>query len=239
LPAGSDDREHARWDGHKEAAQRVGLSRSAAYEWHNRYEEEGLAGLRDRPRPGRASRVDAATAARLKERIVAGAEQFGPEWVAIGMVQIAVFDQHRPDEDGTERRHQRRPLRFSTAKSVLCSGGSKQPCRVNVGETSSHVRGAPRFTFGSRVPIGSQSMPGRRSAWRGRVRFLVSRRDPAEIGDPVVVGARQRERHIGVANQEEASATRSGIRAPGRSPSLVAILSTALGSKFGDVIGGR
>jgi hypothetical protein len=30
--------------------------------------------LRDRPRPGRAWRVDAATAARLKERIVAGAD---------------------------------------------------------------------------------------------------------------------------------------------------------------------
>ena len=60
--------------GYEEAAQRVGLSRAAAYEWHNRYEEDGLAGLRDRPRPGRAPRVDAATAARLKERIVAGAD---------------------------------------------------------------------------------------------------------------------------------------------------------------------
>jgi transposase len=60
--------------GHEEAARLAGLSRSAAYEWHNRYEEDGLAGLRDRPRPGRAPRVDAATAARLKERIVAGAD---------------------------------------------------------------------------------------------------------------------------------------------------------------------
>src|SRR5712672_197757 len=38
---------------HEEAARLAGLSRSAAYEWHNRYEEEGLEGLRDRPRPGR------------------------------------------------------------------------------------------------------------------------------------------------------------------------------------------
>ena len=31
---------------HEEAARLAGLSRSAAYEWHNRYEEEGR-----RPRP--------------------------------------------------------------------------------------------------------------------------------------------------------------------------------------------
>ena len=56
------------------AARLAGLSRSVAYEWHNRYEEDGLEGLRDRPRPGRQPRVDAATGARFKERIVAGAE---------------------------------------------------------------------------------------------------------------------------------------------------------------------
>jgi hypothetical protein len=56
---------------HEEAARLAGLSRSVAYEWHNRYEEEGIAGLRDRPRPGRQRRVDAVTSARLKERIVA------------------------------------------------------------------------------------------------------------------------------------------------------------------------
>src|SRR6202030_912981 len=59
---------------HEEAARSAGLSRSAAYEWHNRYEEDGIAGLRDRPRPGRQPRVDAVTSARFKERIVAGAE---------------------------------------------------------------------------------------------------------------------------------------------------------------------
>src|ERR1700750_573639 len=59
---------------HEEAARLAGLSRSAAYEWHNRYEEDGLEGLRDRPRPGRQPRVDAVTSARLKERIVTGAE---------------------------------------------------------------------------------------------------------------------------------------------------------------------
>src|SRR5205809_492375 len=59
---------------HEEAARLAGLSRSAAYEWHNRYEEDGVAGLRDRPRPGRQPRVDVATSARFKDRIVAGAE---------------------------------------------------------------------------------------------------------------------------------------------------------------------
>src|SRR3989440_9828886 len=34
---------------HEEAARLAGLSRSAAYEWHNRYEEDGLKGSRDRP----------------------------------------------------------------------------------------------------------------------------------------------------------------------------------------------
>jgi hypothetical protein len=50
---------------HEEAARLAGLSRSAAYEWHNRYEEDGIEGLRDRPRPGRQPRVDAVTSARF------------------------------------------------------------------------------------------------------------------------------------------------------------------------------
>ena len=58
----------------EEAGRLCGLSRTAAYEWHNRYEEEGIEGLRDRPRPGRQPLVDGATAVRLKERIVAGAD---------------------------------------------------------------------------------------------------------------------------------------------------------------------
>jgi transposase len=58
---------------HEAAARLAGLRRSAAYEWHNRYEEDGIEGLRDRPRPGRQPRVDAATSARFKEWIVAGA----------------------------------------------------------------------------------------------------------------------------------------------------------------------
>ena len=73
VPAGSDDREHARGMEHEAAARLAGLSRSAAYEWHNRYEEDGIEGLRDRPRPGRQPRVDAVTSARFKERMVAGA----------------------------------------------------------------------------------------------------------------------------------------------------------------------
>src|ERR1700741_1636728 len=58
---------------HEEAARLAGLSRSAAYDWHNRYEEGGIEGLRDRPRPGRQPRVDAVTSARFRERMVAGA----------------------------------------------------------------------------------------------------------------------------------------------------------------------
>ena len=58
---------------HEAAARLAGLSGSAAYEWNNRHEEDGIEGLRDRPRPGRQPRVDGATSARFKERIVAGA----------------------------------------------------------------------------------------------------------------------------------------------------------------------
>src|SRR6516164_691295 len=49
---------------HEAAARLAGLSRSAAYEWHNRYDEGGIEGLRDRPRPGRQPRVDAVVAFR-------------------------------------------------------------------------------------------------------------------------------------------------------------------------------
>jgi putative transposase len=54
---------------HEEAARLAGLSRSAAYEWHNRYEEEGIEGLRDRPRPGRQPRLDAETRTALEVRL--------------------------------------------------------------------------------------------------------------------------------------------------------------------------
>jgi transposase len=58
----------------REAAARVvGLSRQATCDWHNRYEEEGVDGLRDRPRSGRPRRVPAAVEQRLVERIVNGA----------------------------------------------------------------------------------------------------------------------------------------------------------------------
>src|SRR5438874_13000393 len=59
---------------HEAAARLAVLSWSAAYEWHNRFVEVGIEGLRDRPRPGRQPRVDAVTSVRFKEGIVAGAE---------------------------------------------------------------------------------------------------------------------------------------------------------------------
>jgi transposase len=59
--------------GREAAARVVGLGRQAAYDWHNRYEEEGVDGLRDRPRSGRPRQVPAAVEQRVVERIVAGA----------------------------------------------------------------------------------------------------------------------------------------------------------------------
>jgi transposase len=47
---------------HEEAVRLSGLSRSAAYEWHNRYEEDGLEGFRvdshGSTATGRQPRVD-------------------------------------------------------------------------------------------------------------------------------------------------------------------------------------
>lgn len=58
----------------EEAAAAVGLSAVRSYEWVHRYEEEGVAGLRDRPRRGRRPRLDEARAQAFKARIVAGAD---------------------------------------------------------------------------------------------------------------------------------------------------------------------
>ena len=60
---------------HEEAARLAGLSRSAAYEWHNRYEEGGIEGLRDRPPSGSATMGRCGDGDALEgERSVAGAE---------------------------------------------------------------------------------------------------------------------------------------------------------------------
>src|SRR5437879_12890297 len=74
VPAGSDDREHARGDGARGSGAAGWVEPVGGLRVAYRYEEDGLEGLRDRPRPGRQPRVDAVTGARLKERIVAGAE---------------------------------------------------------------------------------------------------------------------------------------------------------------------
>jgi len=52
------------------------------------------------------------------------------------------------------------------------------PHRVHVGETSMRIRGTlggRMFDVGSKAPIASQSLPGRQSAWRGRLGLLLSR----------------------------------------------------------------
>src|SRR5438132_12000632 len=74
---------------HEEAARLAGLSRSAAYEWHNRYEEDGIAGLRDRSRPVRPPRADAPTGRGWRDRIVPA-----PELEREGVVAFAGADAH-------------------------------------------------------------------------------------------------------------------------------------------------
>jgi transposase len=55
-----------------EAAMRAGLDRQALRDWVIRYNAEGLAGLRDRPRSGRRSFLDPAQRAALKALVLAG-----------------------------------------------------------------------------------------------------------------------------------------------------------------------
>ena len=69
---------------HEEAARLAGLSRSAAYEWHNRYEEDGLEGLRDRPRPGRQPRVDSHGSTLRRVRGSRNGLSLAPSWRGTG-----------------------------------------------------------------------------------------------------------------------------------------------------------
>jgi Winged helix-turn helix len=69
---------------HEEAARLVGLSRSAAYEWHNRYEEDGIEGLRDRPRPGRPPRVGRPGSTRRGRRGLRSGLSPAPSWRGTG-----------------------------------------------------------------------------------------------------------------------------------------------------------
>jgi hypothetical protein len=76
------------------------------------------------------------------------------------VIEIAVFNEHRPDEDRSDRPDARHTLQFREREIHVLQrqyGGGEQPLRRHL----------------------------------------------AEIGDPVVVGARQRAGHVGIAHQEE------------------------------------
>src|SRR5271154_2665739 len=84
---------------HEEAARLAGLSRSVAYEWHNRYAEDGIEGLRDRPRPGRQPRGDSpgstATGRRRDECAGQGPDVAGAELARDGVVAFRGVDAQR------------------------------------------------------------------------------------------------------------------------------------------------
>src|SRR5205807_4904293 len=107
---------------HEEAARLAGLSRSAADEWHNRYEEDGIEGLRDRPRPGRPPRVDTVTAARVRERIVAGAELERD-----GVVAFRGVDAHRIERGIQYRLQPVEPLPAAASGAVELAGTASAP----------------------------------------------------------------------------------------------------------------
>ncbi len=55
-----------------EAARQTGMDRQTLRDWVIRYNTEGVAGLRDRPRPGRPPRLDAAQLAELARLVEKG-----------------------------------------------------------------------------------------------------------------------------------------------------------------------
>ena len=69
---------------HQAAARLAGLSRSAAYEWHNRYEEEGVEGLRDRPRW-----VDSHGSTQRRARGSRNGLSLAPRWSGTGWWRFA------------------------------------------------------------------------------------------------------------------------------------------------------
>ena len=66
----------------EEAARHAGMDRRTLRDWVHRYDEEGLAGLRDRPRPGRKPRLTPGQEAEL-----AAAVERGPDPERDGVVR--------------------------------------------------------------------------------------------------------------------------------------------------------
>src|SRR5580700_4241425 len=183
---------------HEEAARLAGLSRSAAYEWHNRYEEEGIEGLRDRPRPGRQPRVDAVTSARFKERIVAGAELERDGVVAFRAVDAQRILKEEFEIDCSlsstyrllRNRDPSAPLagcRFAPTPGSGCSSGRCEPRPETI----------PRLAYRALAPpglalIAIQQLRKRRLRRRIGLRVARARRQPTQLYPmQQPVGARQ------------------------------------------------
>jgi transposase len=58
----------------EDAARALGFGVTTTYHWHNRYEEEGIDGLHDKPGRGRHRRLTAEQEAEISEHIGAGAK---------------------------------------------------------------------------------------------------------------------------------------------------------------------
>ena len=68
--------------------------------------------------------------------------QFGPERVIIGVIEIAVFDEHRPDEDRSDRLDPRHTLQFLEREIHVLQrqyGGGEQPLRRHLAEIGDPV----------------------------------------------------------------------------------------------------
>lgn len=78
----------------QDAAVLVGMSRNVLRIWIDRYNQDGVEGLRDRASPGRPPRITAERGARLRERVLAG-----PDPGRDGVVAFRVVDIHRIARD--------------------------------------------------------------------------------------------------------------------------------------------
>ncbi len=72
------------------AARLYGMSRNVLGIWVDRYNAQGVAGLRDRPRAGRRPQITPEQGAKLREQVLAG-----PDPARDGVVAFRLVDVHR------------------------------------------------------------------------------------------------------------------------------------------------
>jgi transposase len=146
------------------AARAVGMDRQTLRDWVHRYNQEGLAGLRDRPRSGRKPRLTPEQTA-----VLATVVEQGPDPDRDGVVRWRRVDlQALIERRFGIRLHQRsvgkvlRRLRF-TRLSVRPKHPASEPAAQEVFKNASptwSTRPCPNVPVASRSRSGSRTRPG-------------------------------------------------------------------------------